>query len=103
MSGHHSKNSKQTHSPLKTVLRKIGDRYQAYCATYKTHIMGTCHGGTGGPIDRDINLYIEDMEGINTGQTMMMRVPVGQTLPLPLEDQRQMATPAKFYPATKSI
>ena len=26
------------------------------------HAMATCHGGTGHPIDRDINLHIEDVE-----------------------------------------
>ena len=31
------------------------------------HVMATCHKGTGHPIDRGINLYIEDREGINTG------------------------------------
>ena len=29
--------------------------------------MATCHGGTGHPVDRDIDLHVEDMEGINTG------------------------------------
>ena len=55
------------HLPLKIVLRKFGDRYQAYCITYKTHAMATHHRGTGCPVDRYINLHIEDMEGINTG------------------------------------
>ena len=42
------------HSPLKTVFNKPGDTYQAYCNTYKTHTMTTCHGGAGQPLDRDI-------------------------------------------------
>ena len=46
---------------------KTGDRYQAYCTMYKTHAMATCHAGAGCPVDRDIDLHIEDMEGINTG------------------------------------
>ena len=29
--------------------------------------MATCHGGAGCPIDRDIDLHVEDAEGINTG------------------------------------
>ena len=29
--------------------------------------MATHHGGTGHLVDRDINLHIEDTEGINTG------------------------------------
>ena len=49
------------------MLRKIGDRYQAYCTMYKTHIMATYHAGTGWPVDRDIDLQAEDAEGINTG------------------------------------
>ena len=67
MSGHCSKKSKETCSPIKTVLRKIGYRHQAYCPMYKMHTMATHHGGAGCPIDRDINLHIEDIEGINTG------------------------------------
>ena len=67
MSGCHSKNSEQMHSPLKTILKKITDRYQAYCTTYKMHSMATCHGGAGCPIDRDIEPHLVDTEGINTG------------------------------------
>ena len=44
------------------MLRKIRDKYQAYCTTYKTHPMATHHGGAGSPIDRDIDLHIEDAE-----------------------------------------
>ena len=32
-----------------------------------THTMATHHGGAGCPVDRDINLHIEDMASINTG------------------------------------
>ena len=39
-------------SPLKTVLGKIGDTYQACCNTYKTHAMATHHGGSGNPSDK---------------------------------------------------
>ena len=62
MSGHCSKNSEQTHSPLKTMFVKIGDRYQTYCTVYKVHTMATNHGGAGCPIDSDIDLHIEDAE-----------------------------------------
>ena len=62
MSGHHSKHSEQMHSTFKTALGKIRDKYQAYCTMYKTHTMATHHRGTGHPIDRDIDLYIEDAE-----------------------------------------
>ena len=83
------------------MLGKTRDRYQAYCTTYKMHTMVILHGGAGCPVDRDINLHIEYTEGVNTGQRTIMRVTVVWTLPLPLEDQRQMATPANLYPATK--
>ena len=49
-------------SPLKTMLRKIGDRYQAYCTTYKKHAMANCYRGAGCPLDRGINLNAEDPE-----------------------------------------
>ena len=38
------------------VFEKIGDTYQAYCNTYKTHTMATCHRGSGNPLDRDIDV-----------------------------------------------
>ena len=59
MSAHHSTRSC---SLLKTVLGKIGDRYQAYCTTYKMHAMTTCHGGTGHPLDRGMDILTEDSE-----------------------------------------
>ena len=67
MLGHCSKNSKWTHSPLRTMLRRIGDRHQTYCTTYKTHVMVIHHGDTRCLVDRDIDFHMEDMEGINTG------------------------------------
>ena len=62
MSGHCSKHSEPMSSPFKTVLGKIRDKYQTYCTTYRTHTMATCHRGPGCPLDRDINLHIEDSE-----------------------------------------
>ena len=56
MSAHHSLRS---HSLLKTVFEKIGDTYQAYCNTHKTHAMATHHGGSGCPLDRDIDMTSE--------------------------------------------
>ena len=50
------------HSPLKTVLGKIGDRYQAYCATYKMHAKAAHHEGTGCLFNGDININAEDPE-----------------------------------------
>ena len=57
-----ARHSTRMHSSLKTVLGKIGDRYQAYCTTYKTHTMATHHGGARHPLDRGINLHAEDPE-----------------------------------------
>ena len=53
-------------SALKTVFRKIGDTYQAYCHTYKTHAMATHHGGSGSPLDRDIDMTRENQTTIDT-------------------------------------
>ena len=53
MLAHHSLRSC---SPLKTLFGKIGDTYQAYCNTYKTHTMATHNGGLGQPLDRDIDV-----------------------------------------------
>ena len=67
-------------SPLKIVFNKLGDTYQAYCNTYKTHAMATHHGGAGQPLykdtaqhgqDADIpdNCHHEDMDNFeNAGQ-----------------------------------
>ena len=62
----------RSHSPLKTVLGKLGDSYQTYVNTYKTHTIVTYHKGAGQPSDRDPNLpeqgtdipsdHLEDMD-----------------------------------------
>ena len=44
------------------MLRKMRDKYQAYCTTYETHAMASHHRGAGQPIDRGINLSAEDPE-----------------------------------------
>ena len=44
------------------MLRKIRDKYQAYCTTYKTHAMATHHRNTGQPFDRGMDLSAEDPE-----------------------------------------
>ena len=49
-------------SLLKTVLGKIGDRYQAYCSTYTMHAMATCHGGVSHPLDRGLDIRAKDPE-----------------------------------------
>ena len=57
--------STRLHSPLKTVLGKIGDWYQAYCSTYKTHAMATHHRDAGHPLDRSFDILAEDPEHTN--------------------------------------
>ena len=49
-------------SSLKTMLRKIGDRYQTYSTSYKMHAMAACHGGTRCALNRGIDLHTEDPE-----------------------------------------
>ena len=53
-------------SPLKTVLGRIGDTYQAYCNTYKTHAMATYHGGSGQPLDRITNMTRQEQPVADT-------------------------------------
>ena len=52
----------RSHSPLKTVLKKLGDSYQTYINTYKTHAMVTHHGGTGQLLDRDTTPHEQDTD-----------------------------------------
>ena len=61
------------------VFRKIGDTYQAYSNTYKTHTMATHCRDSGSPLDRDIDVTrqaqktadanIEDIQDFNTVET----------------------------------
>ena len=55
----------RSHSLLKTVLGKIGDLYQAYCSIYKTHAMATHHRDAGCPLDRGLDILVEDPEQAN--------------------------------------
>ena len=47
-------------SPLKTVFNRLGDTYQTYCTTYKTHAMATHYRGARQPLDRDDTLHGKD-------------------------------------------
>ena len=68
MTGHHNRSNNWVHSPLKTVLGKLRDKYQSFCATYKTHAMTTCHRGTGHTgKDIELNSHVEDTGGIDIG------------------------------------
>ena len=44
------------------MFNRLGDTYQAYCNTYKTHTMATHHGGLGQPLGRDDTLHGKDTE-----------------------------------------
>ena len=48
--------------PLKKVLNKLGNPYQTYVNTYKTHMMATHHRGTGQPLERDPNPQEQDTD-----------------------------------------
>ena len=48
--------SLRSSSPLKTVFGKLEDTYQTYRNTYITHAMATHHGGSGQPLDRNIDI-----------------------------------------------
>ena len=68
MTGCHHKSNEWACSSLNTMLGRIGDRYQSYCTTYKTHAMTTCHGGAGHPGENsELDFYIEDTTGIGIG------------------------------------
>ena len=54
------------HSPLKTVLGRIGNTYQAYCNTYKIHAIAIHHGGSGQTLDRVTNTTREEQPVANT-------------------------------------
>ena len=73
MTGCHNRMNYQACSSLKTLLRRLRDKFQLYCATCKTHAMTTHHGGTGHTIkDWNFNSYIYitlegDTGGIDIG------------------------------------
>ena len=48
--------------PLKTVMNKLGDSYQTYINTYKTHAMATYHRGAGQPLDKDPTPHAQDTD-----------------------------------------
>ena len=58
--------SLRSSSSVKTVFGKLGDTYQAYCNTYKTHAMTTHHGDLQQPLDRNIDITREAHEITDT-------------------------------------
>ena len=52
-------------SPLKTVLHKLGDSYQTYINTYKTHAMAAHHRGAGEPLDKDSPPHEQCIDTLN--------------------------------------
>ena len=70
MTGCCNKTTNWACSPFKTMLRNIGDRYQSYCSTYKTHAVTTHHGEMGpAGKDRDLNCHIEDTRNIDDNKS----------------------------------
>ena len=66
MTGCHNRSNDQANSPLKTMLRKFGDKYQSYYTTYITHTITTHHRETGYTgKDRNLNFLVEDPRGID--------------------------------------
>ena len=53
--------SLRSHSLLKTVLTEVENSYQTYVNMYKTHTMATCHGGTGQPLEKNLNPKDQDI------------------------------------------
>ena len=54
--------SLRAHSPLKKVLNKLGDSYQTYVNTYKTHMMATHHRGTGQASEIEPHPHAQDID-----------------------------------------
>ena len=63
--------------------------------------MATHHGGAGCPVDRDIDLHIEDMEGINTGPDNDDESTSGSDTTVAFGGSEVDGHPMNLYPATK--
>ena len=57
-----------SHYPLKKVFHKLGDSYQTYFNTYRTHTMATHHRGTGQSLERNPNPQEQDIDTPNDYQ-----------------------------------
>ena len=65
----------RSHSPLKSAFNKLGDTYQVYCNTYKTHAMATCYRGPGQSLDGDAAPHGTDSDvDIQTTASIQMQV-----------------------------
>ena len=68
MTGYHNRSNHWAHSPFKTLLRKLGDKFQSYSTTHKIHTMTTCHGGTAHTgKDWELDSHVENTGGIDIG------------------------------------
>ena len=91
------------------MLRKLGDKYQSYCATYKTHTITTHHRRTGQTCeDRDINSHIdittkEVTSGIDIGPDNNNESTNSLDTTLAFENCRWMATLAISCQATRPV
>ena len=100
MSHHCSKNSKQTHLLLKTILRKLGNRYQTFCTAYKIHAIATCHRCAGHLIDRDTDLHMRDVEA--TGQDTDNESTNGSDTTIALGGPEVEGQPNEFIPSNQA-
>ena len=64
--------------------------------------MATHHRGTGHSIDRDINLHIEDAEGINTGLDNDNESTSGSDTTVVLEEPEAEGHPDKLIPSNQA-
>ena len=68
----------------------------------KTYTLATCHRGRGCPVDRVINLHIEDMKGINTGPDNDNESTSGSETNVAFGGSEAVGHPSKLILATKS-
>ena len=74
-----------TCSPIKKILKKIGDSYQTYINYDKTHTMATYYGGIGNANDsepQDINADIQDQDEYQTDMNDLENVETDHQLGL---------------------
>ena len=65
--------------------------------------MATHHRGTGCPVDRDIDLHIEDMEGINTGPDNDNDSTSGSDTTIAIGGSEADGHPSKLIPSNQAM
>ena len=69
---------------------------------YKTHAMATHHGGTGCPVDRDMDLHIEEAEGIDTGPDNYNKSTSGSDTTIAFGGSKAGGHPNKLIPSNQA-